>query len=242
MLRNKKYGRARGRGAHRIPPCRVLPILLALILLIPVHGISAADQITSGTVKLSNALNYGSTAYSIDYSYPSTAEVGTNLTIAVTLHVNSLNGLVEYVYDYRLDVDVYIGANVLNGSVTADAIPLSLYPGSTWGPKDVTIPLTADNTGLAKGASANATVTIRLGDTIWVGGQYLAAYHTEPPMQGAAGGFAIQNVVASTSSSTTGQGTIQTYFPYVLIATGAVLILLMVALLRRPLSPQASQK
>jgi hypothetical protein len=243
MLRKKKDGRGREGGAHRTTPCRFLPVLLTMILLIPVQNISAAVQTTSGTTQLSNTVEYGTTAYSVDYSYPSTAEVGTNLTIAVALHVNSLTGLVEYVYSYRLVVNVYVGTQrVLNGSIDGGVQPIFLYPGSTWGPNNISILLTAGNTGLAKGQSLNATVSITLSDTVYVGGKQIALYLTEPAMQGQAGGFVIQNAVASTSTSTTGQGTGQTYLPYALLASGAVLVLLVVFLPRGPRSPQANQK
>jgi hypothetical protein len=207
--------------------------------LTPFYGVYAAAQITSGTAQLSNALQYGSTTYSVDYSYPSTAEVGTNLTITVTLHVKSLTGVVEYVNDFRLVANVYVGPQlVLNGSIDGGTQPLFLRSGATWGPKDVIIPLTAQNTGVAKGASANATVSITLVDTVWVADPRIGDYHTEPAMQGAAGGLVIQNAVAST----TGQGTFQTVLPYALLASGAVLVVLAVFLRRGPRSPQANQR
>jgi hypothetical protein len=249
MSRKEKDVRGREARAHRTTVWRFLPALLALIFLAPITSVSADTQITSGTAQVSNALEYGNTVYSIEWSYPSTAQVGTNLTIAVTLHVISLNGLVEYVAQYGLYVYVYIGTHVLNNSVSAGVqagsisagVPMFLYPGATWGPNDVTFPLTENNTGIAKGQSTNATVTIRLGDTVWVGGQALAIYLTEPPMQTAAGGLVIQNQVASASTSTTGQGTTQNYLPYVLLVSGAVLILLVGILTREP-RPQANKK
>ena len=86
-----------------------------MVLLIQSQKTYAAVESTSGSVHLGNTLQYGATAYSVEYSYPSTAEVGTSLTIAVTLHVDSLTGLVEYIYNYQLIAKVFIGANVLDG-------------------------------------------------------------------------------------------------------------------------------
>jgi hypothetical protein len=211
--------------------------------LTPFYGVNAESQITSGTAQLSNTLQYGSTAYSVDYSYPSTVEVGTNLTITVTLHVKSLTGVVEYVNDFRLVANLYVGPQlVLNGSINSGTQPLFLHPGATWGPKDLTIPLTASNTGIAKGSSANATLSITLGDTVWVADPRIGDYHTEPAMQGDAGGLVIQNAVASPGDSTTGRVTVQTILPYALLGSGAVLVLLSVFFRRGRRSPQANQK
>jgi hypothetical protein len=245
MLRKKKDVGGREVGVRRTLPCRLLA-LLSIVLVAPIYIVHGAAQITSGTTQLSNTLQYGNTVYSVDYSYPSTAEVGTNLTISVTLHVNSLTGLVEHVNDFRLVANVYVGPQlVLNGSIAGGDQPLFLHPGSTWGPFGVSIPLTARNTGVAKGASANATVSITLIDTIWVArpivGPMAGDYYTEPAMQGAAGALVIQNAVASTNS-TTGQGTVQTILPYALLASGAVLVLLFVLFPRARRSLQANQK
>jgi hypothetical protein len=241
MLSKKRDGRHG--GILRNTPWRLLPVLLTMSLLIPVQNAFAAPQITSGTVQLSNVFQYGSTAYSVDYSYPSTAHVGTNLSITVTLHVLSLGGTIEYITNYRIIVDVYIGTlHVQNGSAKSNINASFLYPGATWGPNNVTIPLSAGNTGLAEGASANASVKITLQNFDYV--HYFAQfiYTSEPAMQGFAGGLLIQNTAASTSTSETGQGSGQTYLPYALLASGAVLMLLAVALPRSSRLPQGNPK
>jgi hypothetical protein len=235
-------------GAGRTSPKSFTPVILAILLLIPVQSAYAAVQTTSGAVQLSNALSNGNTAYSVQYSYPSTADVGTNLNVTLTLHVDSLTGLVDYLYVYRLVVNVFIGTDVLNGSVSSgsgvgagDLIGSDrLYAGSNWGPNSVTFPLTADNTGLAKGASTNATVIITLEDSVYEG------YDTsEPSMQGSAGSLLIQNPAGTpNSTTTTGQTTdqTQTYLLYALLALGAFLMLSAVLLPRGPQSAQANQK
>jgi hypothetical protein len=205
---------------------RVAVVLLGVMLLLtPIQNAKAAGQVTSGEVQLSNTLSVGDTAYSVDYSYPSTAQVGTNLTLVLTLHVDSLTGLVEYVANYGLVVDVFLGQNELNGSLYSINGAPFLYPGSTWGPNNVTIPLTQGDTGLAPGASTNASVTIMLEDTLWWGGQ-LSIFHTEPAMQGSGGSVLIENPSGSTNTSTTAQTTGQSraYVPYALLAFGAILV------------------
>jgi len=231
MLRNEKDSR----GHRRTRLWRFVPALVAAILLIPALGAHAEVQVTSGTAQLGNTLQYGNTSYSVKYSYPSTAEVGSNLTITVTLHVNSLTGLVEYITNYGLVAEVFIGSQVLQGSFSSTQNSTFLYPGSSWGPYNITIPLTANNTGLAKGNSANATLSVTLQDNVFYAAPQLNVYVTEPAMQGVAGGLLIQNPVTSTSTSTTTSSTGQTYLPYlVLVAAGAVMMVGAALWPRRP--------
>ncbi len=229
------------RGGHIV--WSILSVLLAVVLFLAVLTSHAEVQYTSGAVQLGNTLQYGSTSYSVKYSYPSTAEVGTNLTISVTLHVNSLTGLVEYITGYGLVADIFMGNQHLQGSVSSGQNSPFLYPGSNWGPENITIPLTADNTGLSIGASANATVSMTLEDTVYFGGQQLNVYITEPGMQGAAGSLVVQNAVTSSSTSATGTGSGQTYVLYItLVVAGAVLMLGAVLWPRAPRSTLAAKE
>jgi hypothetical protein len=240
MFGNKKDDRD---GAKRSTVSRFLPVLAAMILMLPVQSAYSAAPVTSGSVHMGNTfLGAGNTGYSIDYSYPSTADVGTNLTVTVTLHVDSLTGLIEYMINWNIDVNVYIAGQVpLTGAVQAPNGGLFEYPGVSLGPFNLTIPLTVANTGLAQGQSANATVSVTYGDVVWIGGLFVY-YATEPIMQGAAGSLLIQNPAASTSTSTShstaGQGAGQTYVPYALLASGAVLMASAVLLRRGPQPPK----
>jgi hypothetical protein len=241
MLGSEKGGR-RGGGDMRTTFLRYLPVLLTVILLTSFQSVNAAGELASGTTEqMGNNLPRGTTAYVVYYSYPSTVDVGTNLTIALTLHVNSLTGLVEYLINYDLEVHVFIGTSVLTGSVTSGNESLPLYPGGNWGPNDVVIPLTAANTGLAEGQSTNATIGITLRDFVFYGIPFLT-YSTEPAMQSQAGSVIIQNVPASTSTTTTGQAAGQTYVPYALLASGVVLMVSALLLPRGPRPSQPDQK
>ena len=236
MSRNNKDGLSWGGERTRLWP--FLPVLLTVMLLVP--GLSAYGEVqnATSTVTIGNTLQYGNTSYSVKCSYPSTAEVGSNLTISVTLHVNSLTGLVEYITNYGLVAQVFIGSQVLEGSVFGAENATFLYPGSSWGPNNITIPLTADNTGLAKGDSANATLGITLRDSVFYGGQGLNVYVTEPPMQGVAGGLLVQNAMTSTRTSTTASYAGQAYVLYAaLVVAGAALMLGAALWPRRPSSP-----
>jgi hypothetical protein len=243
MLSSKKDGGEGGaRGSTR---WRFLPVLLALSLLIQGQNAFASGQTTTGTLQVGNTFSYGATSYSLDYSYPTTANVGSNVTITTTLHVDSLGGIIEYISQYRVIVDVFIGTlHVQNASTKSPINGSFLYPGATWGPNNVTIPLTAANTGLAVGASANASVRITLENDDYIHNGPYATLVSEPPMQGFVGGLLLQNVAQSTTSSTstTVQTSSQTYLPYALLASGAVLMLLAVVALRPSRLPQGTQK
>ena len=97
--------------------------------------------------------------------------------------------------------------------------------------------MTESNTGLVKGQSVNATTIVALQDQIWYGGN-IGVWITEPPMQGTAGSFVIQDGVTTDSTSTTGQSTVPNYLPYGLLAVGVVLVLLAVFFTRGPRSPK----
>jgi hypothetical protein len=212
---------------HRASLRGVLFAALAVLVLTSL-GSSAHAEETSGTVQLGNSLKYGDTSYSVDYTFPAAAQVGTNLTIDVTLHVDSLTGLLQYISAYVLSAKVFVGNQQINGSVSLTQDKNFLYPGQTWGPYNITIPLSENDTGLAKGEEANATVGIILQDSVFNGSPY-NVLSTEPPMEGAAGSLLIVNPTTSalTNHSIAGQGG-ETYLPYFLL-TGAGLVVVLAA-------------
>jgi hypothetical protein len=246
MLVKEKGGHSRVGEAIRTA-LRLFPVLLTTVLLLSFQGVNAAVQTTSGaTAQLGNALTYGNTSYVVYYSYPSTAEVGTNLTIALTLHLNAFTGQAEYITGYALEAQIFIGADELHSTLFGPSgfnASSFLYPGASWGPNYLTFPLTENNTGVAKGESVNASVNVILRDTPYYGVPVLG-YLTEPAMEGQAGSLLIQNAVASssTSTSTSGQGSGQALLPYALLASGAVLMVAAVVMPRGPKSPRANQK
>jgi hypothetical protein len=213
----------------------VLSLASASLLVAPTLGASGATQDSSGTILLGNSLEYGSTSYSVDYSYPSILAVGTNLTISVTLHVTALTGLVEYIADYGLTAQLFLGGRIITGYALSAPNATFLYPGSIWGPNEITIPLTANNTGLANGSSENATVSIKLEDMVFYGSQALSVYTTEPPMQGAAGSLLVENEVVSSSHSSTGAG--QADLLYGSLAAAGVVMLVAAAFWPRKGNP-----
>jgi hypothetical protein len=210
----------------------LLPLVLSLVMLAPLQGANAAATILSGqTQQLGNDESHGSTSYIIDYTYPSMAQVGTNITVAVTLHVGQFTGIIEYITAYEIWVTLYVGAQQQQVKLYGPAGFNSssfLYPGGIWGPNNATFALTQANTGLATGQSTNATFSLTLLDTDEIGYPYLT-YITEPAMTGQGGTFLVENgVVSSTTSSSgtspSGQGAGQSVLPYALLASGAVLM------------------
>ncbi|MGH9918289.1 MAG: hypothetical protein ACRD6W_05385 [Nitrososphaerales archaeon] len=248
MHRTKNEGRRLKRGAQRALVL-YLPLLVTLILLSPFQGAMAAAQVESGmTQTLGNSTNQGTTSYVVYYTYPSTAPVGSNLTISLSLHVGSFSGVIEFIVGYEMQVALYVGEQeqqvTLAGPAGFNASSF-LYPGGIWGPVNATFPLTENNTGLALGESANATFSVTLLDSIYVGAPYLHI-ETEDPMQGQGGTVLIENGVTSTTSSTsigstTGNGG-QTLLPYALLASGAVLIAGAIIVPRGPRPPAPNAK
>src|SRR5580698_8155335 len=97
MRRNENGGHGREGPGLRSALGTCLPLLIALILLAPFQGASAAVQIESGTTQsLGNTMSHGSTSYVIYYTYPSVAQVGSNLTISLSLRVQAFTGVIEF--------------------------------------------------------------------------------------------------------------------------------------------------
>jgi hypothetical protein len=215
-------------------------LLLAATLLLASQPGKASPGSTSGNVSLSNILEYGNTQYSVEYSYPSVAQVGSNLTITLTLTVVSQTGLVDFTTSYDLLVDVFVGNEPpLTGSINSNLTSPNLYQGARWGPNNVTIPLTAANIDLSKGQSANATVGITLEAGVYYDPPIDTA-ETQPAMQGQAGALVIQNGVHTIGSSV-GAGAGQSYVTLTLVSSGVVLIVIAVLLPHRPKPPSSGE-
>jgi hypothetical protein len=225
---NEGHGRETGGARPAFRP--YMPVLLlALILLAPFQGASADAQILSGqTQQLGNSLAQGSTAYIIYYTYPSVAQVGSNLTISLSLRVGQFSGVLQFILAYEMKVELFVGQQEQQVTISGPAgfnSSAFLYPGGIWGPINATFPLTDATTGLSPGQSTNATFSATLLDTVYVGAPYFK-YTPESPVQGQGGTLLVQDHVASSTSSTstTGLTAGQTLLPYALLASGAVLI------------------
>jgi hypothetical protein len=206
----------------------MLPALLVLTPLVSFQCAGANLPVVSGQTQIGNTLVYGTTSYTVYYSYPSVAQVGRTLNVSLSLHVNQFGGVVEYTTQYSLEAHLFVGTNVLQSTVQGPPgfnETSFLYPGGTWGPNNFTFPLTESNTGLASGESTNATLSVTLSDTVFYGFPY-NLYRTEPSMTGSVGSILVQGGGATSTStaSAPGSGGRIAFVPYALVGAGAVLM------------------
>lgn len=197
--------------------CRQILVASAFALVLLGSTTAAAfTPLSAGSVHLSTTASYGGGAYTVEYDVPASAAVGTNLTIPVKLTVNDLTGMNSYILRYFILVTVYIDlTHVLTGKVGEPTGAQALYAGGHWGPYNVTIPLTENNTGIPPGKAINATVAVALQDQMWVAYPYDYNF-PEASQQGPAGFIIIHNGEVSSFS-------LYDYLPYAALAGGAVL-------------------
>ncbi len=205
---------------------RRLSPLLFIFLLTDASVLAAPSTMAGSTQMSSSTASGGVDSYTVDYSFPSTVQTGSNLTVTVTLLVSKLSGFGEYISNYAIQVMVYVDfAHVLRGTLGSNMSLQGspyLYPGARWGPYNVTIPVTESNTGLAPGHSAEANLTIALQNEVFDGGD-INTYFPEGS-QGAAGQLTIQ-----AGGGDQNRPASQNYLSYLLLGAGGVLVLLLVA-------------
>jgi len=185
--------------------------------------VDTADFI--GPVAVTNKLGNGT--YTVSYDYPSAASVGSNFTTHVSIVVNELTGLQMLTYQYQ--VTVLLGLANGEGMLQQVGGTSALYPGAVWGPENVTIPITEANTGLSRGQQANATVTIRLGITTYIGYPFnQPRIQTMMPTAKVVGNITIGDQV--TTSQTAGAGnlgagtSLSALLYYVALGAGVLLV------------------
>ncbi len=106
--------------------------------------------------------NYaGTSEYTINYKYPSTVNLGENLTVTVTVIVNELTELKLYLFDWGMQSIV----NNPDGQPISQQLSVAqlndfMYPGSHWGPANITIPISQQNFSLTAGQSYNTSLTL----------------------------------------------------------------------------------
>lgn len=132
-------------------------LLLSASLYHPANAASAKDfEVTSQ--------NYlGQADMTVAYNASATAVVGDNLTVGVEVYVGNFTGSDLYVRDYVLVATLFSDDHSTNASVGSPApTQRFLYPGARWGPFIVSIPVTAEDTGLSPGQDVNASLTLDL--------------------------------------------------------------------------------
>lgn len=190
-------------------------MLLCVALLSPLAADSTSGptaQIISGTVDIPSNQANGNSVYSISYSYPNSANVGTNFSVGVTFGVANFTGYKVHVETYDISVLLtFSNGLVVNGTVSVSNSSAIIYPGGVANPANVVLPLTSKNTGVAPGQATLTNVTIGFYDTVW----------NEPP---------VSNFVPEYGSAVVGQVLVSNpsprplWQPELLIVAGAVLL------------------
>ena len=145
--------------------CCAMALLLVAALASPVfaHADVAPGAPLSGTFEVNSQSYIGYTGLTVSFNTTQVASVGSNLTISAIVSVDNLTGAEDYVRDYVLFAVLLCNDHSTRASV-GSPLPTQrvLYPGATWGPLTLSIPLTRSDTGLSAGQSANASLTLHL--------------------------------------------------------------------------------
>lgn len=150
---------------------RVLGTFLLIILIIfssaplSTREWTSGSGIASGSFQLSFQNLNGNSKYTISYSYPTSASWNDNLNVAITVFVNELTGVKEYVQDYSLILTISAnngGAIVQRLHHGSAGVPADyLYQGSHWGPINMTVPLNPSNFSASSQESLGASLSIQ---------------------------------------------------------------------------------
>jgi hypothetical protein len=163
---------------------------------------------------------FGNGTLTVTYLFPSIVSVGSNLTGGVSLQINQLNGLQEFLTIYEISVLLTLP----NGRGLTQYVSSTgqLYPGAIWNPSNLTILVTQENTGLASGQAVNASVSIRL-DTTTAVGFPVYEYHPHTDAK-AIGEITIANGRTVGTGGDQGNSGLALYLPYVLVGVGVALV------------------
>src|SRR5438132_7296636 len=198
-------------------------LLAALISLLPLP--SASGLVPANQFQIRNQDVSGTSGYTVFYYVPPTAKTGSNLNVSVLLYVDTLTGLKLYVRDYGLTVAVDLGKGhtIIRSANVSIVEQKWLYPGGRWGPLNISLPITEQDTGLAPGQAVRANVTISLLATIWYDSP-IFNYLPESG-DGRVGSVYVQGVGPAVSGSST-------IVPFLLIASGAALLVTRIVVFR----------
>ena len=222
---------------------RAPTVFAALFVLVLLVGSSAAGARAASSlanqVTLTNVdpNGQGVSTFSVYYSLPQQAQVGSSLKVPVYLYVDNLTKLMSFLLDYSVQVTVSLnngkvvsGQAGVNSTNAADNFgALQLHAGESWGPTNITIPLTPENTGLSQGQEAVGNATLRVDADVWFN-EPINFYRPEVNQTG------VGNVVFANG---TPSGPIPNYAGIALVGLGAVIVAATVITRpRRPSSPK----
>jgi len=210
----------------------VLLVSTALVQPASGQGFSKQFEVTSQTY-------LGYVQLDVSYNASSTAVVGTNLTVSATVSVENLTGSELYVRDYVMVATLLCNDRSENTSL-GSPLPTQryLYQGASWGPFNVSIPLTEADTGLLPGQVTDATLTLNLITDIYFdspGDSPVGhSYSGYTPLFG--DGITLVQVQDPGSQQTTTAVSASPSFPLLpslLVGSGVLLLLVRVAVFRK---------
>lgn len=182
----------------------------------------------------------GTATYTIFYSMPQQAQVGSNLVVPFKLYVDNLTRLMNFLNDYNvtLSLSLHDGKQLsategVTGTEAANDLgALQLHTGQGWGPVNFTIPLTTSNTGLGQGQEVlvNASMTV------------LADIYFNQPVNTVRFGEATVSVGDMAIADGTPSGPQTNYLGIGLLGMGLVLVVVAVAVRERKAGGDAAKK
>jgi hypothetical protein len=87
--------------------------------------------------------------------------VGTNLTVAATLEVSRLTGLLIYFRHYRVDVSVFVGGKLAaRAQNVSDPLSAPLFQGGHWGPQNLVMSVSENSFGIRPGETLPANISL----------------------------------------------------------------------------------
>lgn len=160
---------AQTRGAARA--CALVAAALFFVVTIP-HGAALTSGLTFTT---ESPDGQGASTITVSYSLPQRAQVGSSLTVPLKLVVDNLTGVMAYLQGYNVTVRLSLSTGrSLSGTAGVPAggpggNGTVLHSGQSWGPVNVTIPLSVADTGLSDGQEALGNATLEVVAVAWLG-------------------------------------------------------------------------
>jgi hypothetical protein len=144
-------------------------LFISILLLSPMPALGASSSagqqqgapIVSGSFSVSSVQDDGTAQYTLRYAYPQRATVGTNLTVAATLEVSRLTGLLIYFRHYRVDVSVFLGGKLAaRAQNVSDPLSAPLFQGGHWGPQNLVMSVSENSFGIRPGETLPANISL----------------------------------------------------------------------------------
>jgi len=201
-------------------------VLFTAVLILSVIPPLTSGQTEGGSAAMATYGAHGNNYFTLQYHYSENVKTGSDLVMALTLFVNNITGQESYIINYELVVTVYVDlTHVVEASVGSttglgNTSGRPLYPGSHWGPLNVTLPISESNSGVSAGQSRNASIGVALNYEVWLELPY--NYDLTEGTQASAGSVIVQGPSSTTVN----------YLGYALVVGGIAVVAAALILLR----------